>query len=91
MEGFILIFSLILVILKKLWKRQKLKKSSRKSPVYHNQMAHVKEIYELIEVSSESENEEKPERASTPLPKDAFPNIRVILELSHSPSKLTPT
>ena len=48
-------------------------------------MANLKDIYELVDVSSESENEEiKSERASTPLPKDAFPNIRVILETSHS-------
>ena len=84
MEGFILIFSLILIIPKSLWKRQKLKKSSRKSPFYHNKMANLKDIYELVDVSSESESEEKSERASTPLPKDAFPNIRVILEISHS-------
>ena len=85
MEGFILMFSLTLVILKSLWKRQKLKNSSRKSPFYHNQMANLKDIYELGDVSSESENEEvKSQRASTPLPKDAFPNIGVILEISHS-------
>ena len=47
-------------------------------------MANLKDIYELVDVSSESENEEETDRASTPLPKDAFPNIRVILEFSHS-------
>ena len=47
-------------------------------------MASLKNIYELIDISSESENEEMMERASTPLPRDTFPNIRVILEKSHS-------
>ena len=47
-------------------------------------MANFKDIYELIDISSETENEEMMERASTPLPRDTFPNIRVILEISHS-------
>ena len=61
-----------------------LKSSNRKPPIYHNQMANLKDIYELIDISSESENDERSERASTPLPKDTLPNIRVILEMSHS-------
>ena len=47
-------------------------------------MASLKDIYELTDISSESENEEMMQRASTPLARDAFPNIRVVLEISHS-------
>ena len=61
-----------------------LKSSSRKPPIYHNQMTNLKDIYEQIDISSESQNDERSERASTPLPKDTFPNIRVIQEISHS-------
>ena len=61
-----------------------LKCSNRKHPIHHNQMANLKDTYELIDISSESENDERSERTSTPLPKDSFPNMRVILEISHS-------
>ena len=61
-----------------------LKCSNRKPPIHHNQLANLKDTYELIDISSESENDERSERASTPLPKDTFRNIRVILEISHS-------
>ena len=47
-------------------------------------MASPKVIYKLIDISSEGKHEEMIERASTPLPRDTFPNIRVILEISHS-------
>ena len=47
-------------------------------------MTSLKDIYELIDISSESENEEESERASTPLPKDMFPNLRVTLGISNS-------
>ena len=38
----------------------------------------------MVDISSESENEEESERASTPLPKDKFPNLMVTLEISQS-------
>ena len=47
-------------------------------------MANIKDIYELIDISSGSKNDEESERASTTLPKNTLPNIRVILEISHS-------
>ena len=47
-------------------------------------MTSLKNICELIDISSESENEEKPEGASTPLPRNTKPIFRVVLEIFHS-------
>ena len=47
-------------------------------------MASPKDTYELIDIASESEKEEMMERTSTLLPRETFPNIRVIREISHS-------
>ena len=44
-----------------------------------------KNVYELIDISSASEDEGMAsERASTPLPKPQHMNYRVVLEISHS-------
>ena len=45
----------------------------------------LKKVYELIDISSASEDEEMAsERSSTPLPKPQHMNYRVVLEISHS-------
>ena len=51
-------------------------------------MTHLLEIYELIDISSDSEDEtEASERSSTPLPSGSLPNIRVILNVSNSSAR----
>ena len=47
-------------------------------------MTSLKDFYELLYISSESENEEESEKDSTPLPKEIFPNLRGTLEISNS-------
>ena len=48
-------------------------------------MEALKKVYELINISSASEEEEMAsERTSTPLPKPQHMNYRVVLEISHS-------
>ena len=83
-EGFFPIFSLMVFNPKIIVEITESKCSNRKPPIHNNQMANLNDIYELIDISSEIKNNERSERASTPLPKDTFPNIRVILEISHS-------
>ena len=39
-------------------------------------------VYQLIDISSASEDEDVQERASTPLPKGIQPNYRVVVEIS---------
>ena len=48
-------------------------------------MEALKNVYELIDLSSATEDEEMAsERSSTPLPKPQHMNYRVVLEISHS-------
>ena len=43
-----------------------------------------KKVYELIDISSESEEETVIERASTPFPRNSQTNFRIILEIANS-------
>ena len=47
-------------------------------------MNSVKNVFELIDISSSEDEREFVERSSTPLPREAIPNYRVILENSLS-------
>ena len=41
-------------------------------------------VYQLIDISLESEDEDMPERVSMPLPKNFQSNYRIVLQISHS-------
>ena len=47
-------------------------------------MNSLKKVYELIDISSESEQGSAVERASTPLPRNPQTNYRIILEIANS-------
>ena len=52
-------------------------------------MSNLLDIYELIDISSSSEEEGEIERASTPLPRDSQVNPRIIIEIPHSSAEAT--
>ena len=67
---------------------QKIKVSCKERKNFLKKMTHLLEIYELIDISSASEDEtEASERSSTPLPSGSLPNIRVILNVSNSSAR----
>ena len=47
-------------------------------------MNFFKNVYELIDISSSEDERDFGERSSTPLPREAIPNYRVILEMENS-------
>ena len=47
-------------------------------------MNSLKNVYELIDISSSEDERDFVERSSTPLPREAIPNYRVVLENSLS-------
>ena len=47
-------------------------------------MNYLKNVYELVDISSSEDESDFVERSSTPLPREALPNYRVILEKSLS-------
>ena len=50
----------------------------------------LKNVHELIDISSSEDEEGTPECASTPLPREIIPSYRVILQVSHSSAEATP-
>ena len=67
---------------------QKIKVSCKERKNFLKKMTHLLEIYELIDISSASEDEtEALERSSTPLPSGSLPNIGVILNVSNSSAR----
>ena len=52
-------------------------------------MSNLLDIFELIDISSSSEEEGEIERASTPLPRDSQVNPRIIIEIPHSSAEAT--
>ena len=52
-------------------------------------MNSLKNVYELIDISSGEDEEGTLERASTPLPREIIPCYRVILQVSHSSAEAT--
>ena len=86
MEGFIPIFSLILIDLKFIVEQSEEKSSSPEQTTQQRRrkMNSVKNVYELIDFSSSEDERDFVERSSTPLPREAIPNYRVILENSLS-------
>ena len=67
---------------------QKIKVSCKERKNFLKKMTHLLEKYELIDISSDSEDEtEASERSSTPLPSGSLPNIRVILNVSNSSAR----
>ena len=49
----------------------------------------LKNVYELIDISSSEDEEEILKRASTPIPRKSVPNYRIILQMSHSSNEAT--
>ena len=88
MEGFFPIFSLILIKLKFIVEQLKYDQQSQKKSQI-KKMSNLMDIYELIDISSSSEEEGEITRPFTPLPKDNGKYPRIIVEILNSSAEAT--
>ena len=88
MEGFIPIFSLILIDPKFIAEQSNTNYSYEEGRSFINEMNNLLDIYELVDISSSSE-EEGEIRASTPLPRDDKEYPKIIVEILNSSAEAT--